>query len=450
MKLFFTTLVFTLISLSITSQTFDVDTIQYKGDVNYLINIVILGDGYLESELEKFKIDAQNMSNAFINETPFSNYQNYFNVFLIKVPSNESGAALHPDSLIDNYFGSTYWFADIERLLVPTNSTNIMNVLASNFPYYDQVFMIVNSSKYGGSGGWVATTSTHSSANEIAFHELGHSFSYLADEYWAGTQYANEAINMTQETNISDLKWKNWYGDFGIGLYPHSESPTWYRPHQNCKMRYLGVPYCSVCLEGIVERIHTLASPLISYFPDYSDITIPSLPLTCKLDLINPIPNTLKRTWEINGLPFENNVDSVLINESNLLEGSNTLTVTVEDTCDLLRIDNHSTIHLSIINWNIDNTSTGVVNITSSSNDIIINLYPNPLKEYLNVKFQGVKEGTLKVEIIDLQGKIQTSELLNPTELNSLILDNLSQGIYIARFYIDNDFITSRKIMITR
>ncbi len=390
------------------------------------------------------------MANAFINETPFSNYQNYFNVFLIKVPSNESGAALHPDSLIDNYYGSTYWFADIERLLVPTNSTHIMNVLANNFPHYDQVFMIVNSSKYGGSGGWVATTSTHSSANEIAFHELGHSFSYLADEYWAGPQYANEAINMTRETNISDLKWKNWYGDFGIGLYPHSESPTWYRPHQNCKMRYLGVPYCAVCLEGMVERIHALASPLISYFPDNSDITMPGLPLTCKLDLINPIPNTLKRTWEINGLPFENNVDSVLINESNLIEGSNTLTVTVEDTSALLRIDNHSTIHLSIINWNIDNTSTGIVNITSSSNDIIINLYPNPLKEYLNVKFQGAKEGTLKVEIIDMQGKIQTSELLNPTGLNSLILDNLSQGIYIAKFYIDHDFITSKKIIITR
>jgi len=450
MKQFITSVASTLISLSITAQTFDVDTLHYKGNVNSLINIVILGDGYKGSELEKFKIDAQNTVSAFFNETPFSNYQDYFNIFLIKVPSNESGAALNPDSLIDNYYGSTFWFAGIERLLVPTNSTNIMNVLASNFPLYDQVFMIVNSSKYGGSGGWVATASTHSSANEIAFHELGHSFSALADEYWAGAQYASEAINMTQETNIEILKWKNWYGDFGIGLYPHAESPTWYRPHQNCKMRYLGVPYCSVCLEGTVERIHTLASPLISYFPDYSDITVPTFPLTFKLYLISPVPNTLKRTWEINGLPFGNNIDSVLLDEIDLSEGSNILTVAVEDTSDLLRIDNHSTIHLSITNWNIDKTSTGIVNITSSSNDLIINVFPNPSKEYLNVIFQGEIEGNLKVEIIDLQGKIQASYLLDPTELNSLILDILDSGIYIAKFYVNNDFITSRRIIKTK
>ena len=36
---------------SIFSQTFRVDTILYQGDVDYPINLVILGDGFLESEV---------------------------------------------------------------------------------------------------------------------------------------------------------------------------------------------------------------------------------------------------------------------------------------------------------------------------------------------------------------------------------------------------------------
>ena len=75
------------------SQVFDVDTIQFNGNTDTLINIVFLGDGYTQNQLEKFVDDASNGSEALFNELPYSNYQNYFNVFLIKVPSNESGAA---------------------------------------------------------------------------------------------------------------------------------------------------------------------------------------------------------------------------------------------------------------------------------------------------------------------------------------------------------------------
>jgi len=63
------------------------------------------------------------------------------------------------------------------------------------------------------------------------------------------------------------------------------------------------------------------------------------------------------------------------------------------------------------------------------------------------VEFHGEIKGNLKVEIVDLQGKKLVSYLLNPTELNSLNLDKLNQGIYIAKFYINNSFITSRKII---
>jgi hypothetical protein len=74
-------------------------------------------------------------------------------VFAIKVPSNVSGAADNPNQLIDNYFGSTYNYSGIERLLVPVHSAQIVNVLASQLPESDQVILIVNDTRYGGSGG---------------------------------------------------------------------------------------------------------------------------------------------------------------------------------------------------------------------------------------------------------------------------------------------------------
>jgi hypothetical protein len=449
MKRFYTSVVAAMLSLTVFAQKFATDTIRYNGDPEHFINIVILGDGYLESELNQFSTDARNITNALFKESPFGNYQRYFNVFTIKVPSNVTGAALHPDSLIDNYFGSTFGYAGIERLLVPTKTVNITNVLANNFPLYDQAFMIVNSSKYGGSGGQVPTASTHSSSGEIAIHEMGHSFTNLADEYWAGSQYAREAINMTQETNTTIVKWKNWLNNFGIGLYPHAESPAWYRPHQNCKMRFLGVPFCAVCTEGTLEKIHSLVSPVIGYFPQNTDITEFSSPLLFKVDLIHPSPNTLKSTWELNGLLLENNADSVLLEKTRLTDGLNTLTFYVEDTTQLLRIDNHSSIHLSTVSWKIENTATGIDNISDASEEIFIKLNPNPVKDHLNIDFQNETNGTCRIEITDIQGTIQASFLLNEAQKNSINLTNLPQGIYIVRFSLNDNYITTRKFIKT-
>src|SRR5258708_7869266 len=93
-----------------------------------------------------------------------------------------SAQVFNVDSVI--YFGSTFNYAGIDRLLVPVNSSHIYSVLANNFPQYDQVFVVVNSTKYGGSGGFAATASINSSSAEIAIHEMGHSFAALRDEYW--------------------------------------------------------------------------------------------------------------------------------------------------------------------------------------------------------------------------------------------------------------------------
>lgn len=199
------------------AQVFDVDTLLWSGPSVNRINLVILGDGYQSSELSKFISNSNKFTNVLFSETPYQEYKNYFNVFAIKVASNESGAShpgtapdvvepAHPISTVDNYFGSAFDAYNIHRLLVAKNTFAINNVLAMNFPTYDQVIMLVNSPYYGGSGGKVAVASLEANSDKIALHELGHSFANIADEYYAGDVYAKEKINMTRETNPDSVK----------------------------------------------------------------------------------------------------------------------------------------------------------------------------------------------------------------------------------------------------
>jgi hypothetical protein len=60
----------------------------------------------------------------------------------------------------------------------------------------------VNDSEYGGSGGFPAIASIHSSSSELALHEIAHSFADLADEYdSAAPGYPEiEKANTTRET----------------------------------------------------------------------------------------------------------------------------------------------------------------------------------------------------------------------------------------------------------
>lgn len=355
---------------SAASQTFPMETLVNNGDINKLINIVILGDGYTSSQQDQFKTDAQAITNYLFNTTPFKEYKNYFNVVIIKVPSAQSGAK-HPATATDvnepvipvsnpnNYFGSTFDYGGIHRLLVPVNNAAVSAVLANNFPQYDQVLMIVNSTEYGGSGGAFATSSINSSAPEIAMHELAHSFAGLADEYWAGDSYAQERANLTKQTNPGLVKWKNWYGLNNIGIYQHGSSGTaaqWYRPHQSCKMRYLGYNYCSVCTETIIEKIHDLTGPINSFSPANNTSITAATGINFNVNTIKPIPNTLEVSWSLNGVQIVNNSESYQLNLANLTQGTNTLVAKVIDKTDLSKADSHPSVHQYLVTWTIQYT----------------------------------------------------------------------------------------------
>ena len=399
-------------------QAFPTDTVIKKGPLNKRINFVYLSDGYVAGELSDFTTDVTTINNKLFLTTPFKEYINYFNIFQVRVPSAETGAkhahtasdcpavSVQPVSNPRNYFGSQFDFAGIHRLLYPDSTAKIASVLASNLPTYDQAFIIVNSDFYGGAGGIYATSSTDPSAAEVGIHEIGHSFGKLADEYWAGLGYAMEKPNMTAQSNPALVKWKNWVGLNNVGVYQYGGGPGWYRPVQGnrCKMEVLGAPFCSVCVEALIERIHTLVNPIDKVTP-----AVAAAPLNLdgglygfKLNLVTPIPNTLKVTWKLDGNEIANNVDTVTINGAGLSVTNHTLVATIIDTSALTKSDNHISIHTYNTQWNISRI-TGI-----SDPELFranLQVFPNPAVRDILVKYDLEKKANVSVEIFTVDGR---------------------------------------------
>ena len=193
--------------------------IRNNGDPTNRVDLVILGDGYTASEMEKYANDVENVVNGFFNEEPFTEYQSYFNVHRVDVTSNESGAD-HPETgtFKDTAFDATYNCAGNLRLIC-VDTSKVDAVLSARVApnQRDLVVVIVNDPQYGGSGGYIAVASTNQAVVELVLHELGHSFGGLADEYVGGGPTCNNTVepsapNVTMQTDRNLIKWNTGGG----------------------------------------------------------------------------------------------------------------------------------------------------------------------------------------------------------------------------------------------
>ncbi|HSK12850.1 MAG TPA: M64 family metallopeptidase, partial [Phnomibacter sp.] len=319
-------------------------------------------------------------------QTPFKEYKPFFNALAIKVPSGQSGAK-HPGTAADEAtagvghpvsnpttaFNSTFDFANIHRLLAAGSTAPIFNALASNVPDYDQAFVISNSPFYGGSGGTIAFSSVHQSASEIAIHEIGHSFAQLADEYWAGIQYAAERANMTQNNDPNTIKWKNWLNIGNVGIFPYGTSApqnTWYRPHQQCKMQFLGFPFCNVCRERFVDRFHQLANLVDDHLPANSSFALTNTdPIDFSVTPLLNDPSTITVNWYLNGsqTPFATNTTQVSIPFGQWIVGNNTVRAELVDNTPLSKSYLPGVGYVHSMTWTVQHSGTLPVNLLNFS-----------------------------------------------------------------------------------
>ncbi|WP_194766126.1 M64 family metallopeptidase [Tamlana sp. I1] len=475
-------LIFIFNAALVTAQTFPYEIIKKSGDDDKKINIVILSEGYQTSEFDKFIADATALNNTMFATSPFKEYANYFNVYAVKVPSNESGAD-HPGTgesepnsppydpqvpfaSVDTYFNTTYDAFDNHYLLYYEidgyNANNgealIDNVLMNSFPMYDQGILLVNSSYYGGSGGKYAVTYSGYWGPHLAIHEIGHSLFNLFDEYYPGDLLAAEAINMTKETDPALVKWKNWMNeDWGaaspVNIYQYKDSngapKNWYKPsNATCKMESVDKPFCPVCKEGIVEKIHELVSPINAFSPNNSAVVQgENFPIDFQLDVSKPEPNTIKSTWTLNNTDYTNGVDAVSVNEADLIKGTNTLTAVLIDDSNLLKVDNHESIHAHTVTWTINYSTLGLTTIEAEENKLNITLFPNPASSLITLKFESDRLQPLKVDIISMDGKKVMTLNLNALEHQQFDISHLNSGIYLTNFYAESTLIASKRLV---
>ncbi|QZE14608.1 IgA Peptidase M64 [Halosquirtibacter laminarini] len=251
-------------------------------NISHKVDVVMLAEGYTESEREKFISDCKRMTKALFSMAPYNEYKDAFNFVALFHPSLESGCDIPGKKLYKNTtYGSSFYTFDIPRYLTARDMKKIYKDAA--IVPYDQIYVLVNTDNYGGGGFYNSinlTSVDHKLSEEVFIHEFGHGFAGLADEYYTSSTAFDEAYysldvepwepNITTMVDFSgkwkDLvkgetpiptprskKYKNTIGAFEGGGYM---SKGVYSPRQDCRMKTnTSKGFCAVCQRSIARVI---------------------------------------------------------------------------------------------------------------------------------------------------------------------------------------------------
>lgn len=214
----------------------------YNGDPQKKVDIAIIGEGYTESELGKFRADLEKFSQILFTQEPYQSNKEKFNIYGVYKPSEESGTDEPLADIFKNtVLSSTFNSLGSERYLL-TEDNKTLRDLAAHVPY-DALFIMVNHKKYGGGGiyNWCCTFTTDNQWHRYLFlHEFGHSFAGLADEYYtsdvAYEDFYKPTVepvepNITALLDTTNLKWSKW-------LTKGIELPTYWEKKEYEDMDY--------------------------------------------------------------------------------------------------------------------------------------------------------------------------------------------------------------------
>lgn len=190
----------------------------YSGDPSKKLDIVFIPEGYTEKEMEKFKDDCKRFSEYLFEYSPFTENRDKINIWGIEAPSLQSGTDIPGKGIwVQTLLNSRFYTFDSERYLMTADYFTIRDI-AANAPY-DQIFILVNTSKYGGGGiynFYNVTAADNEHSKQIFIHEFGHGLAGLADEYGNDNTYQDfYPLDVEPwEPNITTLvnfnsKWKN-------------------------------------------------------------------------------------------------------------------------------------------------------------------------------------------------------------------------------------------------
>ena len=196
----------------------EVWALEENGPPSEKVDLLVIGEGYVASELPKFHADARRLVEALFAEEPFRSRRSDFNVWGLDLPAAESGVS-RPRAMEFRRtpLSAEYNIFDSERYLL-TYDNRALRDAASAAPY-EFLEIVVNEAQYGGGGifNFQATAAADTGFAEYVFvHEFGHHFAGLADEYYTsdvayetGAAYHPEPWepNVTALHDPGQLKW---------------------------------------------------------------------------------------------------------------------------------------------------------------------------------------------------------------------------------------------------
>jgi hypothetical protein len=364
-----------------------VRTLTDTGSPENRIDIVILGDGYTLSEITvTFTNHAKNFIDYIFSESnitePFANYKNFFNVHLIDVISNQSGADDPVNGIrVDTALNASYSFdGSTDRLLYIDDglANSIMaNELSGTGISADMKVLTVNSEKYGGGGGLYGVyAGGNADALEVALHEIGHSFASLADEYggnvgaYTGVEPAE--INVTKDP--TGAKWSHWngYDQPGVGVIGAYEGGRYfdqgiYRPSNFSKMNVLNNPFDVVSREAFILQFYAIVDPLDDYaFKDVAGII--ENPGSLWVDTIDD--NVIEVEWFVDGTPVLKGPTNLTMQQLGLTSGKYEIMAKAVDPTDWVRQADRSGLEQKVV-WNVSVESTGST-VTGTAGDKVL------------------------------------------------------------------------------
>ena len=247
------------------------------------LDVVVLGDGYEAWQMPKYQQDVKRYVEVLLSAPPFIRYRDRINIWAVESPSRQSGVdeprkGVYRDTTLNmgfNTFGSA-------RYLMTTANKAVRDV-AANVPY-DAIYIMSNTSRYGGGGIYnlYASFVSDNEYDEYVFvHEFGHSFAGLADEYYTSSVAYSGMYprgvepwepNITAQTRRQKVKWRDLITAdtpvptteadprmaSKVGLFEGAgySARGLFRSFVDCKMFGKGNrPFCPVCMRGVAKMI---------------------------------------------------------------------------------------------------------------------------------------------------------------------------------------------------
>ncbi len=124
--------------------------------------IAVIPEGFRDFEMDDYVILASSGIDALFATEPFKSYRDYFNVYFLKVASNDSGANItdgngNITTARDCYFGSKWGLTSYSDMRA--NDNKVFDFVSANCPditggihtiYEVPILMIINDTRYGG------------------------------------------------------------------------------------------------------------------------------------------------------------------------------------------------------------------------------------------------------------------------------------------------------------